>query len=245
MKRYQMDKLIKNLSVNGFGKTYSKRVAMFLHNTSHGVPVQVERGSFLRTADQDLDPKSVCMLGKGGGPGDGLAALTADLTTTHDEVLKQRQADLSKIILRKNWKSGMAKMERRPSEAPAAFDDMAPFFDDPGATAWIVGLRPWTWRFGPADWPTPGMPQTVSALTRTICVQASDMQAMLDEGLAVVDLRSYLETPSGSEFTKDRSVLTLLEPGSSIFIPCGYLPVVTVASGKDEEPYTQMTYCHV
>ena len=241
-KRYQSEKLIRNLTTNGFPKGNAQRLGFFLYHQATGVPMQLECGHFLRTTTQEFEQTCVCLLGQGGGEEGTLAHLIGVLRTEYAEVFKMKEADLTKIILKKQWKSAMAKIDCRPARPPAAFPDLQPFFDDGGASVWIVGLRPWTWRFGPSDWPMPGLPHTVTALTRPLAVQVFDIAAMLEEGLAVVDLRSYLETPSGGEFMKERSVLTLLEPGCSVFIPCGYLPVATVASGKDEEPLDEFRH---
>ena len=112
------------------------------------------------------------------------------------------------------------------------------YLDEVGASAWLCGSLPHTFRIG-THFPLPGVACIIrlahvdSNPVTIISIPVADIVA---SGLTVLkDIRAWCSQKAGADIIKDKSVtITLTSLGQVIYVPYGFWPIVLARDGHDE-----------
>ena len=128
------------------------------------------------------------------------------------------------------WGGSMSKVDA--SELSGLFGD-APVKSDedfatmPGAAPRLCAAKLWQFRFGPGQWPLPGVGGFVKTDNANATVDMSlvmfPVHEALSQGISLPDIPKFFETPCGiGEFKKSGKVVPLL-PGHVTWLPYGWI----------------------
>lgn len=111
-----------------------------------------------------------------------------------------------------------------------------------GAYPWVAAVRALHWRHGPGSWPMTGFASLVrgevdgkGAHCLVWCLPA---ESILSKGIALPDLHSFLETPSGQAVAESVGKVINLKANQTLWVPFGFIciPVVTKLEDQDADP---------
>lgn len=81
----------------------------------------------------------------------------------------------------------------------------------------------------------PGVACLVASLGVDMTLSVFKAGPLLEEGLALPDLRGFLETPTGAEYVKENSQIVTIAGGCSIYLPFGLVPILSYICLKEQE----------
>lgn len=200
-KRYLVEKVQRALLAGGFGKVFVKRAAALIHSGEQGENAEFETAAFLKCKAAPFDKFEPHDLGV---PGEGsevanmaLANMFPSYVTECQAGIDKKVKDLQKTMHKKDWKAAMAKLDTCLA-VPAGFEgDEVGLQTTAGAEPWVVCYKKYCWRYGPQDFPLPGCSCFVFALNSPLVVNLFAAEGVVAEGLAVADLKAFLDSPSG------------------------------------------------
>ena len=150
----------------------------------------------------------------------------------HESALALRREAMESTLTRNpTWAGAMVQMD-----AHCDFSDFVPnvcLATELGATPWIFSHQRSVWRYGPSTFPLVGCSCFVMALDLDVVVVVFPAIALVREGIALSDVKAFLETPAGSEWFGKHGVLLTLQKGGLCFIPCGMIPLVVALPPTD------------
>lgn len=113
-------------------------------------------------------------------------------------------------------------------------------FSHKGSYPWVTAARSLHWRHGPAAWPMTGFASLVRAEVEgsgcdllVFCVPA---ESILSKGIALTDLHSFLETPSGQGVAESACKVVHLKAREVLWVPFGYLCIPVVTKCETDDP---------
>ena len=94
-----------------------------------------------------------------------------------------------------------------------------------GAPPWLVCWKPWAWRYGPSQWPLPGMGCFIMGVEESADTRVGIMPIapVLAQGISLQDVHKFLETPTAQTMWKDSGRIIQLKPSSCCWVPYGHL----------------------
>lgn len=200
-----------------------------------GLDSLVEQGTFFKSGGE-FDHTLVCKIGAGGaGDESSLAQAVRSMRCSTEEAINKKVKDITKTMIKKEWRSAMARTElsgHTICDGDLGLGDIKGYARHQGATSWVVAVRANSWCYGLAEFSLPGVGAFVTALGTGLWVSGFLVQPLVSQGLAVQDIKAFLETDSGATFAKESSILLYISPGESLWLPYGVAPVVTYQSGK-------------
>lgn len=253
-KNYVLDRVAEKLAAGGHGRLFARRMATTILNDKAKLAGDteairpLESGAFYKGPNDEFDPGCVCYITESDTDApkksnhksfiDGVA------TSIAENVAKKKQ-DISRTLNKKGWPSGMTKLDINITSVPdhLGMIGAASYASDLGASPWIVGYRPNSWRYGPAEHPLPGLAQYITARDASLVVHAFQVSALVAEGLSVSDIHQFLETASGTEWVKENSVSVVLREGHTLYVPYGV--VAAVAHYYDAKPKDPCPMSHI
>lgn len=235
---YRRRKIAQKLVVGEWGEAMAKKLATFIDEG-----ICMEKDNKLDLNPEELNHGRVTVWTKGDKNGDSIVKLchSMGLATRENRRLKLQEA----LVENENWGGSMAKVQSELGgikKAKLFFCDKGEAMDEPmyhidsdGAQPWLVAVRPWAWRHGPGAMPMPGVGCLIQGLatlaeTHLLCIPVAEV---LSKGIALCDLKGFLNSPSGLGLL-DSCVLLRLASDSVVWVPYGWvaLPLVML---KDEE----------
>lgn len=256
-----MEKIARMLVAGNHGAQFAKWVAAGLHRAQSGEPAMEDTPAWFKVTTE-FEPTSVCVLpvpaaaAAADGDGENNARAAADekglsawmdkwKVENHD-VLDKKRREIEKVVAKKNWKAGLAKIDcvlQKDDMPPWGFDCSGEYYEDPGAAPWVVGMRPHTWRFGAADIPLQGLGQCIVGLGTSVLLCCFDLQPLWEQhGVCVSDMSTFLESPTGKQYTTEHAVLFTLPENGVAWIPYGFAATFIFAPTKDEESSTSLGF---
>jgi hypothetical protein len=225
--RYQRTKVISRLLGGGWGKNFSKAMAQRLE-----VPDEI-------AVDCPVFDKSKVQLWTTSQVGQQMLDKVADFRSTCT-TLEDREKVLQKsIVEHPTWKGAMIRVDTCSEYEFKDWPEAADFLSvgDIGNSPWATCAKPWAWRYGPFAWPMPGFGSWVQASETAfdITLLIVPVEGVVKQGIALKDLPSFLETPSGSTYAADSAIVLKLPPGAVAFVPFGFLDVPLVAEVDEKE----------
>lgn len=92
-----------------------------------------------------------------------------------------------------------------------------------GVAPWAVACKSASLRYGPQRWPLPGIGAYVStSSTIPTYIVAMKVEGLLSKGITLPDLPKFLESPSGAQFFKSATIISL-SAGSVAWLPYGWV----------------------
>ena len=229
--RYQKSKIVNSLVANGWGTAHAKRVAqagpdeMKVTWNPDGTLNMQEVSCWAPTssASDDTAPAPEA-------PSLDLAAKAAKFTEAMQESIDIKSASMQKALKDKAaWGGALLSLDtgsRFDWELPEAPELM----DKNGAAPSLVGCRVHANRILGAAWPLQGLASLVLALDEPMTLQLFSCEHLVGQGIAMADLKTFLETPSGHTFFKDHGHLVQVPARGVAYIPNGF--VVAPVAGK-------------
>lgn len=239
---YLARKIYRTLNAGGFGSAFGKWAAELIYATDSGEPARYEQASFLQDATKEFDMTQACYLGK---PEEGadiknleLANMLPNYVSKFDSVYTKKTKDLEKTMGKKGWKSAMVNFDATCALAAGFTAAESELQLSAGAQPWVVCYKRNAWRYGPQNFPLPGCACFVFSKAVALIVHMVDAEGVIAEGLAVADIKSFLDSPSGgADFCKENCVQVHLQPVATLYIPAGKLPVVTYYSEEAKDTH--------
>ncbi|CAK0887899.1 unnamed protein product, partial [Prorocentrum cordatum] len=116
-----------------------------------------------------------------------------------------------------------------------------------GGVPWLTFVRPYTWRAGPNQCPLPGMAAVFVAKTDSIVVQIVDASDVVKNGVALTDLKKFMDTAEGGKTYQKKSHVFKLRVGDVLFVPFGFImmpiycpPTATMEKASKSEAMTMV-----
>ena len=97
---------------------------------------------------------------------------------------------------------------------------------------YILTCRRWAFRCGPGSAPCSGCGMFLDAYVRCFCITIIPIQRLLDLGIVLADLDSFVKTSTGVSFLQEEATSIYLSAGHVVYVPFGYTAVQTVANGE-------------
>lgn len=165
----------------------------------------------------------VCIFEKPSAMGDkSVLGLIAKTEETMSELITKRKKDISKIIAKKSWKSALAALLPLDLGKGGDLEILEGLGEHEGAAPWIMGMRPWQWRFLPSDVPMQGFGNIFCAHSADLTIIVFNLEVLFSGGIVANDLEGYLETDSGAKYLNDEVHIIMLPARGAVWIPYGY-----------------------
>lgn len=241
-KKYFVDMTAWRMTENGMGENAARAIALAWQRLKQPEPPtgdalpEPEAPSFMDSAATDLDPDKVCVFNMAGLRETSMPAIVAALPQAHKDMVDKRVKDVTKIVHKKNWRSGLVPL--------ACFDigdgdDILGLKDgfqkDEGAAAWLLGLTPFQWRYLPSDFPLQGFGQVIASHTKELAIMVFNFEPLFSAGICPIDLADHLESASGQAFLRDEAFVFFLAAQSSCWVPFGFGAMACFCSEKKPE----------
>lgn len=237
-KNYLMEKTMRLLRVREWGDKASKRMAMYAYSLEDPGAKKVEMANIVQEVGEAvIDPDKVCMLGKAMAGAAGMAGVVHSALQKLGEGVEKKIADAEKQLKKKGWRAAVGRFEPVVTDMQdlRPFPTEVDFAMDPGASPWLLTLKANMWNYGADALPLVGMPAIYAALGRKIHLAFFEISAMVNMGLVVSDLASFLETPSGDAYSKEHTAIVTIMDRECVFAPAGYIALPVYIAQKDEE----------
>lgn len=161
------------------------------------------------------------------------------MATNASDGIKKREKDIQGVIQKKDWKSGVSRVDYDASAAPVVFKDQVEWMAMPGAAPWVMGLRLSAWRCSASDIPLLGFGAVVRAHAEDLLVCGLDAAPLLGQGLSLNDIQAFLESPSGGEYARESTHMTILRAGHCMWMPYGLIPALSFVNSKAQAPMSK------
>lgn len=141
------------------------------------------------------------------------------------------------------WTGAMTNCDLGAMDA-TSFDPLKPHAEmlkHRGSDPWLVRWKAHACRVGPAKWPCPGMGSLVSLCETAaddVLVLAMPAAPIIAKGLALSDILSFLDTPSGEEYANTHIRAIPISMGQVLWLPYGYIGVGVGSTKSDDEQWS-------
>lgn len=207
-RNYLAGKLQRLLTEGGFDNNYGRRLSLKANNLDiQNDPSAtckqdlVEEGTFLKDIGEAFDSTHVCKISIGDDEAHtDVAKALFKMRTAMKQTMDKKVADITKAVTKKDWRSGMARIEHVPDglcDMDTGLDDMKLFVNDLGAHPWVLAVKANAWCFGPAEFSLPGVACFVSALKHRLWISCFKVQPLVEQGLSVQDLKVFFRDGLG------------------------------------------------
>lgn len=126
----------------------------------------------------------------------------------------------------RNKSGGMSRIECKNDELKSIdiFGEL-PYITHAGSDPWLVAARPYAMRFGPGSFPMPGFGCLMMACSSDfdVWVVVMPTQAVLERGISLNDLPTFLDSPSGIEALRTLGSAIPLRERTLLWVPFGSL----------------------
>ena len=236
-RRYQVQKIGNTLCAGGFSKVLAKHVSVYLHTPKLDDSVAVKADGLVHDKvhllglDSELGAKIGDMIGR----------------AVQQDILKEKAESLKDALSKKpKWSGAMTQIPLDSMElrVEAGHSDMHQ--DHRGACPWVACVRRCAFRYGPNEFPCPGIGAFVRALTLACWVLVMEIEPVLKFGISMPDLVAFLDSENGQQYLSSNAVvMTKLELGQIVWCPFGRvaIPVSWDEGGKDEA--TESCFLHI
>jgi len=235
-KRYLLDKHAKFLCDGGCKTVMAKTLATRMAEISDP---QAPASSLMLAAGAAIDPHSVCGFASLPPCEDSYTGLLATMLAGAGESIAKKTADMEARMVKKGWACAMARLEcpldaLKKASSPFGLGENA-LMEHQGAAPWLVGVRGYTFKYGPEYFPMPGMACVLCGTGKTLMVAMIPVEHMIAEGISVTDAAAFLESPTGQSFARERMVYIMLPSNGAVWCPFGYVPLLIYGpEGEDK-----------
>lgn len=243
-KRYMIEKQVRFLTSGGHSKVLATHLSQFLQSSEGGAAFEQ---AMAKNTSADFNDGMVNIYGKAEAEQEGTwPHFMGWWRDSLGEHLTAKTADMAARMTKKGWKSSMSKFDNITTEEVVGrypFGDAGEMSVDPGAAAWVVGLKANAFRVGPENTTMPGLPLFILALDQPLCIVCYKVDELLSQGIALNDLGGYLDSPSAAAYLTEHCFVAKIITGEVLFVPIGYVPTVTfVAASREQENTTPFAF---
>lgn len=97
--------------------------------------------------------------------------------------------------------------------------------------AWLLGVRPHTWRIHVCDYPSQALGHGLRVFGVGMPLLVFNLEPLFEQGVMMGDIHQYLDSPGGMEYASEHAAIIPLEPDACIFVPSGYLSTIMFNPG--------------
>lgn len=215
--RYQKTKVQNRLVAGGFGKVMAKQVSLM--QPKDEIP---------NTSVDDLKYEEVHMWDNTCKHAPVVALMKLGSKQVVVEAINQKKDILLKSLAENERWGGAMTVVDLPSDMIEGFGKIAvsEFARESGSEAWLCCQRPYQWRYGPNCFPLIGLPAIVWNIgSHDLNFVFLPMAGVLCHGIALKDLSSFLETPTGAKFVDEMAIHIALSPGNLMWSPTGFIAI--------------------
>jgi hypothetical protein len=220
--------VISSLVGGGFGKIHAKTIGSVLHDhlfVEDSEASQTALALMKRLTAVTKDPKefsrAAVSLFTQGAIKDNIVAM---VEAGADKIKSQRTALSKGMAANPKWLGALARLDGVDESLFTAMQLKTElmYLDDQGSVPWLVTMRLSAWRWGPSAVPLPGVACLLTPVGDSdIWVQAFAAAPLLESGVTPKDLASFLETPSGTTYEHESTVVHV-EQGQVLYLPFGW-----------------------
>lgn len=218
--RYQVQKVRDLLAAGGFRPKHAHRLGKHLNaDDSTAVESQV-------SALFDCTRPQFAMHGSDHGVATMLLEFVAKVKTASQAAIDEKILAVNTNMQRPEYKetSGCNSVVECTIEASSVPDGWELLYlNESGASAWISTFRAYSMRFGPANFPLPGIACIIGCLDKPVKILLYPIAEMLSQGIAITDFLSFLEMEAGTTYEDQSSMWVTLAEGDCVFVPHGYI----------------------
>lgn len=178
---------------------------------------------------EDFDPSAITLWTSGAeGKCEKMLSFVSALQAAGVDIKSKSEVIDRSLQAKCEWKGAMVAVESKIFDFDGCPIQNPMFTSEPGASPWLVGFRPNSWRFGPFAWPLPGFGSLAQLSFETplqvhlLLIPAVDV---LLQGVSLKDVRTYLDTPSGASMFSEKAKLIRMVHGELVWIPYGYMTI--------------------
>ena len=221
---YRKRKVGNRLVLGGFGSNISKRLAESIEVALEG---KRDSPNMHMNADGNFNRSVVCCWsGKAAEEHDFKASLMQHCA----HAIATKKASLTKYLSDNQKMAGCLGKVDADMEPLGAFGIAASAtetWEHTGHGLWLAACRVWSARSGPAAFPMPGFGCWVQSHSdSTVAVLAAIPAAtILEKGVALADVLSFADTPSGCEAFVKTGCVMHLQVGAMAWVPYGWIPI--------------------
>ena len=161
---------------------------------------------------------------------DCMQALTAKLAEKPGDKCAKLETELRK----KSWKGAVTRVLLASEvELPADLGGELLKPDMIGSAPWMFMCLRSACRMGPLAWPLPGYGTLMTALDHDMVVMLFDVHALLEVGITLESVASYLETAAAHDSQLQYACVVVVKKGVVLWVPYGKYPMPLFWMGND------------
>jgi hypothetical protein len=224
-------KVISMLAMGSFGSTHSKTIGTILFqslafDTLHSTDCEPDtEWRKIKMLDVILDPQefddSKLTLFTEGTPVTTKILAAISENTTALQAMSKELAEA--MVLNPKW---VGAQNRTSVNFTAAFASGlgVTIQNDHGGDVWVSLLKRDEFRWGPGAVSLPGCSSIIVCAPGTAClyVHCLPVCSIISLGITLKDVKSFLNTPSGQQFTQNESKIIKVAESSVLFVPFGW-----------------------
>lgn len=241
--RYKRLRVANKLLAKGFKPQMAKHLAAIIEGDDFG--------SDAASAPFTNKVFSPHVVGKWSATTEGGEGEPHQLHSPLDKILRQYpetvQALMDKLAKTINendeWLGAMSKLSYAPTAKMVeelGLDAECESAGDLGVAPWLVATKPNTWRFGPANWPLPGVGGFAQALNDNMVLVLFKAEDVISNGIAIGEMQAFCETEKGKGYLASASVrVVCLSRGDLVWVPFGWIapPLYVPVGDANEQKY--------
>lgn len=232
--RYKKDRIVTKLTNNNWGTNIAKKLVQWIEGASshsHG-PISPHMNA------GEVFDKQVLNLWLADGSEKN--SFKASLMNDFSDIINAKRDGLCKFMSESaTLCGGQTKLDigSQSFKHLLCATDSEKMMGIAGTEPWIMNGRPWAARCGPSAFPLPGFGCWVQAHNDNVTHMLILIQAhsVLEQGISLSDIMSFLDTPTGLDMFTDSSYTVAIGPNEMVWIPYGYIPIPLVTEPLDDD----------
>lgn len=239
---YLLEKAIRYLKSGGHHTNLAKHVAKYFTDQ---LDCDQEAPAFVKEAAcaTDFNPEQVSVfapIGRDDKP--SIIKYTTSIAESLKEFIDGKEKTLSKTMAKRDWASAMIRFEAAPTyEEFPGFEGATTYMQQRGAEPWLYCVKANSFKYSASELPLPGFAQVFAPLHMDCTVIVYEVASMLEQGISVADLPSFIGSPSGVSYLKEKVAVVRVSAGGAVWIPLGFVATVChIADSKEatvKDPY--------
>lgn len=185
-----------------------------------------------------VDHEAVALFTKGSAVHTEMTTWVNNLKEAFDAAVEVVEDDWRR--LGKKWFGSLVRIEKgaKHMKDNGVFEGGYLNLDDGAASPWLMTVRIDAYRQGPAAFPLCGFAAVVSVHRDGCHFLVLSVMDILDNGIALQSLTSFLQSPEGATLASTEGVLVTANAGDFVHVPLGFiaLPLWSPASAPPKTP---------
>ena len=216
---HQKKKIQDTLASGGFGKRHAKFLGIHMYEMSNKnycfINPEKEAVAALLGDETRTGAKFVFVRGA-----DSVGEAVASEIASWGNAMTEKLTALEEaMVVNEDWPRAMGVINGATNlELGSAIKHEA---EGRGWEPWLVVARPNVPVSGAGGLPLPGMPQVLHVVKGDVVVHAFLVEGVLQKGIAIADVETFLETNEGQKYLTTSSCSVKMNKGDSLFLPAG------------------------